>query len=91
VDRLQAHAVDFASWEASMGKTKKTAAELEVMILSRMETISECPVGMTVIVKRRGDTWEALPMSPDQEMYLDCFARVTRYAAVLRTEYDLAE
>jgi hypothetical protein len=85
------HAVTFASWEASVDKTKRTAAELEVMILSRMETIGECPVGMTVIVKRRGNTWEALPISPDQQMYLDCVARVIRYCAVLRTEYDLAE
>jgi hypothetical protein len=74
-----------------MGKTAKTAEELEVMILSRMETISECPDGMIVTVKRRGDNWEALTISPDQEIYAECVARVTRYAAVLRTEYKLAE
>jgi hypothetical protein len=73
-----------------MSKAVKTAEELEVMILSRMETISECPDGMTVIVKRRGDTWEAVTIAPDQGIYSDCVTRVTRFAAVLRTEYDLA-
>jgi hypothetical protein len=48
-----------------MGKTTKTAAELEAMILSKMQTLSECLAGMTVTVKRRGETWEALTMSPN--------------------------
>ena len=43
-----------------MSKTTKTAAELETMILSKMQTLSECPYGMTVTVKRRDETWEAL-------------------------------
>jgi hypothetical protein len=38
-------------------------------------------------VKRRGETWEAVTMSPNQIAYPDCVTRVTRYAAVLRTEY----
>jgi hypothetical protein len=74
-----------------MGKTTKTAAELEAMILSRMQTLSECPDGMTVNVKRRGETWEAVIMPPNQIAYPDCVRRVTRYAAVLRTEYTLAD
>jgi hypothetical protein len=74
-----------------MSKATKTAAELEAMILSKMQTLSECPPGMAVIVKRRGETWEALTMSPNNIAYADCVARVARYAAVLRTEYDLAE
>jgi hypothetical protein len=45
-----------------MGKTIKTAAELEAMILSKMQALSECPDGMTVTVKRRGETWEAVTM-----------------------------
>jgi hypothetical protein len=56
-----------------------------------MQTLSECPPGMTATVKRRGETWEALTMSPNHVAYADCVARVTRYAAVLRTEYDLAD
>jgi hypothetical protein len=74
-----------------MSKTMKSAAELEAMILSKIQTLSECPAGMTVTVKRRGETWEALTMSPDDVAYADCIARVTRYAAVLRTEYALAD
>jgi hypothetical protein len=70
------------------GQIAKTAEELEVMILSRMETISECPVGMTVIVKRRGNTWEPLTISPDQEIYLDCVARVTHRGAQNRIRSD---
>jgi len=42
-----------------MGKATKTAAELEAMILSKMHTLTECPHGMTVTVKRRDETWEA--------------------------------
>jgi hypothetical protein len=49
-----------------MGKATKTAAELEAMILNKMQTLSECPHGMTVTVKRRDETWEALTMSPDR-------------------------
>jgi hypothetical protein len=74
-----------------MGKATKTAAELEAMILSKMLTLSECPDGMTVTVRRRGETWEALTQSPDHVAYADCVARVARHAAVLRTEYALAE
>jgi hypothetical protein len=74
-----------------MGKAMKTAAELEAIILSRMQTLSECPPGMTVTVKRRGETWEAVTMSPNNIAYTDCVARVARYAAVLRTEYALAD
>jgi hypothetical protein len=74
-----------------MGKATKAAAELEAMILRRMQTLSECPDGMTVTVKRHGTTWEAIVMSPNEVAYADCVARVTRYAAVLRTEYALAD
>src|ERR1700676_3665736 len=72
-----------------MGKRTKTAAELEAMILRRMQTLSECPDGMTVTVKRRGATWEAVTMSLNQITYPDCVTRVARHAAVLRTEYAL--
>ena len=64
-----------------MGKATKTAAELEAMILSRMQTLSECPDGMTVTVKRHGATWGAMVMSPNEVAYADCVARVTRYIA----------
>jgi hypothetical protein len=74
-----------------MGKATKTAAELEAMILSRMQTFNECPDGMTVTVKRHGATWEAVVMSPNEIAYAACVARVTRYTAVLRTEYALAD
>src|SRR5260370_96498 len=55
-----------------MGKAMKTAAELEAMILSKMQTVSECPPGMTVTVKRRDETWEALTHSPNHVAYADC-------------------
>ena len=47
--------------------------------------------GMTVTVKRRGETWEAVTMSPNHVACADCVARVARYTAVLRTEYALAD
>jgi len=71
-----------------MGKATKTATKLEALILSKMQTLSECPPGTTVTVKRHGETWEALMMSPNNIAYEHC---VARYAAVLRTEYTLAE
>ena len=74
-----------------MRKATKTAAELEAMILNKMQTLSECPHGMTVTVKRHGETWEALTMPPNQVAYADCAARVALYAAVLRTEYALSD
>jgi len=74
-----------------MGKATKTAAELEAMILSKMHTLTECPHGMTVTVKRRDETWEALTTSPNDVAYPVCVARVARYTAVLRTEYALAD
>jgi hypothetical protein len=74
-----------------MSKAIKTAAELEAMILSKMQALSECPDGMTVTVKRHGETWEALTMSPSDVEYPDCVTRVARYTAVLRTEYALAD
>lgn len=74
-----------------MGKTMKTATELEAVILSKMQTLGECPPGMTVTVRRHGETWEALTMSPNYIAYAECVARVGRYAAVLRTEYALAD
>jgi hypothetical protein len=74
-----------------MSKATKTAAELEAMILSKMQALSECPDGMTVTVKRHGATWEALTMSPNDVAYPDCVTRVARYTAVLRTEYTLAD
>lgn len=74
-----------------MSKATKTAAELEAMILSRMQTLSECPDGMIVTVRRRGETWEALTTSPNHVAYADCVVRVARYAAVLRTEYALVD
>jgi hypothetical protein len=76
---------------AGAAKTLKTAAELEAMVLGKMQTLSECPPGMTVTVKRRGETWEAVTMSPNHVAYADCVARVARYTAVLRTEYALTE
>ena len=39
-----------------MGKAMKIAAELEAMIRNKMQTLSECPPGMAVTVKRRGET-----------------------------------
>ena len=60
-----------------MSKATKTAAELEAMILSKMQTLSECPDGMTVTVKRRGETWEALTMSPNDVAYPDCAVSYT--------------
>jgi hypothetical protein len=61
------------------------------MILSRRQTLSECPDGMTVAVKRHGATWEAMVMSPNEVAFTDCVVRVTCHAAVLRTEYALAD
>lgn len=55
-----------AGRDRQMGKATKTAAELEAMILSRRQTLSECPDGMTITVKRHVATWEAMVMSPNE-------------------------
>jgi hypothetical protein len=64
-----------------MGKATKTVAELEAMILGKMQLSASA----------RMVTWEAMVMSLNEVAYADCVARVTRYAAVLRTEYALAD
>ena len=74
-----------------MSKQTKTAAELEAMIMSEMLDLAECPYGMSATVKRLGDSWEALTHSPDHIAYADCGARVTRIAAKLKTQFDLAD
>lgn len=61
------------------------------MIVSKMQMLSEFPDGMTVTVKRFRNSWEAATQSPNHVAYADCVIPVARYAAILRTEYDLAD
>jgi hypothetical protein len=74
-----------------MGKQKKTAAELEAMIMNEMLDHAECPDSMSVSVKPVGKSWEAFTLARSQIGYADCVARVTLIAARLKQQFDLAD
>jgi hypothetical protein len=73
-----------------MTKPKKTAAELEKMILDELINLNECPHGVSVSVIRLGPSWTALTPTTDRKLYADCISRIARIADRLKTKYDLA-
>lgn len=74
-----------------MSKPKKTAPELEKMIMGELLNLNECPYGMRVSVKRLGASWTALTLGTDRKAYGDCVSRITRIAEGLKTKFDLAD
>jgi hypothetical protein len=71
-------------------KPKKTAVELEKMILDELSNLNECPHGIGVNVIRLGPSWTALTLGTDRKLYADCVSRITRIADRLKMKYDLA-
>jgi hypothetical protein len=69
-----------------MTKPKKTAAELEKMILDKLISLNECPHGISVSVIRLGRSWTALTPTTDR----NCVARIAGIADQLKMRYDLA-
>jgi hypothetical protein len=74
-----------------MSKPKKTALELEKMIMSELLNLNECPYGMSVSVKRLGASWTALTLDIDRKAYADCVSRIARIADELKMQFDLTD
>ncbi len=74
-----------------MAKPKKTAIELEKMILGELINLDECPHGISVRVIRLGPSWTALTLGTDRKLYVDCISRIAGIAAKLKMKFDLAD
>ena len=74
-----------------MSKPKKTATELEKIIMNELTNVNGCPYGTRVSVIRLGATWTALTLGTDRNAYGDCISRITRIADELRKKFDLAD
>jgi hypothetical protein len=73
-----------------MTKPKKTAVELEKMILGELINLNECPHGISVSVIRLGPGWTALTLGTDRKLYANCVSRIARIADQLKMKFDLA-
>jgi hypothetical protein len=82
---------DIANREHRMSKPKKTATELEKIIMDELINRNECPYGMGVSVVRLGATWTVLTLGTDRNAYADCVSRITRIADELKKQFDLAD
>jgi hypothetical protein len=74
-----------------MRKPKKTATELEKIIMKELIHASECPYGINVSVVRLGATWTVLSLGTDRNAYADCVSRITHIADELKRNFDLAD
>lgn len=74
-----------------MNKPKKTAAELEKIIMNELINLNECPYGIGVSIVRLGATWTVLTLGTDRNAYGDCVSRITRIADELKKKFDLAD
>jgi hypothetical protein len=81
----------FANREHRMSKPKKTATELEKIIVDKLINVNECPYGMNVSVVRLGAKWTVLTLGTDRNAYADCVSRITRIADQLKANFDLAD
>jgi hypothetical protein len=68
-----------------MGKIKRTAFELEAMIIAEMILIAECPIGIPIVVTRSGEGWNAEAPTGDPKYAL----HVARVAERLSKEFDI--
>ena len=75
-----------------MLKAQKTQAKLRDMILERVKDHPACPEGMDVSIKSVHNSWGVDCMPPENQhiAYADCCILMTKIAAGLRLEYDLA-
>jgi hypothetical protein len=74
-----------------MSKPKKTATELEKIIVDELINVNECPHGINVSVVRLGAKWTVLTLGTDRNAYADCVSRITRIADQLKANFDLAD
>jgi hypothetical protein len=74
-----------------MNKPKKTAAELEKIVMNELINLNECPYGIGVSIVRLGATWTVLTLCTDRNAYGDCVSRITRIADELKKKFDLAD
>jgi hypothetical protein len=74
-----------------MSKPKKTATELEKIIVDELINVNECPYGINVSVVRLGAKWTVLTLGTDRNAYADCVSRITRIADELKANFDLAD
>jgi hypothetical protein len=76
---------------AEMPRSKKTASELEQMILAQVRDEMVCPTDLQVRVIRVGGRWDAVAEVIDKAKHPDCLARVLLIASELRSRYELAD
>ncbi len=74
-----------------MTKPRKTAVELEKIILGELINLDECPHGISVKVIRLGPSWTALTLGTDRNLYVDCVSRLAGIADKLKMRFDLAD
>jgi hypothetical protein len=79
-----------------MMKVRKTAQELERMILARLRDEHLCPAGLEIEVRRVNGHWDAFASFGeasfgDEGDHAACVARITLFAAELRAKIDLAD
>jgi hypothetical protein len=74
-----------------MSKPRKTATELEKIIVNELTNVNECPYGTRVSIVRLGATWTVLTLGMDRNAYADCVVRITRIADELKKNFDLAD
>jgi hypothetical protein len=79
-----------ATKEHSMTKPKKTAVDLQKMILDQLISLNECPHGISVSVIRLGPSWTALTLGTDRKLYADGVSRIAGIVDQLKMKYDLA-
>jgi hypothetical protein len=70
---------------------RKTAKELEQLVIENASASIAMPRGMTVTVLAKGETWEALPNSHSVIAYVDQCREISKAASRLRQQYSLSE
>jgi hypothetical protein len=68
-----------------MGKIRKTAFEVEAMIVAEMIMVAECPVGVTIGVTQASEGWNAKAETDDPK----CAVRVAQIARRLSKQFDI--
>jgi hypothetical protein len=85
--------VRFCGANESMTKARKTSGELRTMIMERVKDSPKFPRGMDLAVRQRGVSWavDCIPPTTKKLAYADCCELITRIAAEIRLECDLAD
>jgi hypothetical protein len=70
---------------SGMGKAKRTAFELEAMIIAEIILVGECPIGIPIVVTQAGEGWSAKAQTDDP----NCAVRVAQIAGRLSEKFDI--